>query len=213
MNRKRLSSIFQNNSLLFIVVFSTIFVIPMISGRIQEVFYNIAYSFIFLASVFSLEKRNRTLTAGAVLAFVLVWISQIFKLPQLFSISGLFTIIFFTLVISKLVAQIARSQQVDAAVIFEAINGYLLIGLTFSLFVGMVVRFDPHAFAINNQTGDLGPNIIYYTFVTMTTLGYGDIVPVSQSAKSLAMLISISGQMYVAILIALLVGKYSASKK
>ena len=119
---------------------------------------------------------------------------------------------FFTFVVVRLVFQIARSERVDGTVILEAINGYLLIGLTFSLFVSLVLRFNPNAFHLTNMSEDSLTNFIYYTFVTMTTLGYGDIVPVSPAAKSLAILISISGQMYVAILIALLVGKYSASR-
>ena len=53
---------------------------------------------------------------------------------------------------------------------------------------------------------------IYYSFVTMTTLGYGDITPVGPQARSLSILLSITGPMYIAILIAKLVGKYSSQK-
>jgi hypothetical protein len=52
--------------------------------------------------------------------------------------------------------------------------------------------------------------VLYYTFVTYTTTGYGDILPASQFAKTFTILIGISGQLYVAIIIALLVGKFSA---
>ncbi len=51
---------------------------------------------------------------------------------------------------------------------------------------------------------------IYYTFVTFTTLGYGDIVPLVPISKSLSLVISISGQFYIAIIIAMLVGKYAS---
>jgi len=50
-------------------------------------------------------------------------------------------------------------------------------------------------------------DFIYFSFVTMTTLGYGDIIPVSSLAKSITILVSISGQLYLAILVAMLVGK------
>jgi voltage-gated potassium channel Kch len=53
---------------------------------------------------------------------------------------------------------------------------------------------------------------IYYTFVTFTTLGYGDIVPQTPVARSLAILISITGQIYIAIIIALLVGKFAGGQ-
>ena len=53
---------------------------------------------------------------------------------------------------------------------------------------------------------------VYFSFVTMTTLGYGDIAPVASEARSLSILLSITGPMYVAILIAMLVGKYISGK-
>ncbi len=208
----QLFSLSRNNSLLLIFVLTVVFFVPILPREEQAFFYSVVYSFIFFSSIFALEYRRRILVGSATTVFILVWVAQLLHLPLLFSISSFLTMVFFTFVVVRLVFQIARSQRVDVAVILEAINGYLLIGLTFSLFVSVVVRFNPNAFTITNMTGDLQTNFIYYTFVTMTTLGYGDIVPVSPAAKSLAMLISISGQMYMAIIIALLVGKYSASR-
>ncbi len=213
MNKKSLFFNFtRNNSLLLMFVFTTIFLIPLSPRFSQPFFYDVAYSFIFFTSIFALEYRRKILTRVAVSAFVLIWLARILGMPLLLWTSGIFTIVFFTFIVIRLVVQIARSQVVNMTVIFEAINGYLLIGIIFSLFVGLLLRVDPNAFVAMNVTGDVKINVIYYTLVTMTTLGYGDIVPVSPPAKSLAMLISISGQMYVAILIALLVGKYSASR-
>jgi len=51
---------------------------------------------------------------------------------------------------------------------------------------------------------------IYFGFVTLTTLGYGDVTPVSPMARSMAVLIAITGQLYMTILIAMLVGKFLA---
>ena len=51
---------------------------------------------------------------------------------------------------------------------------------------------------------------LYYSFVTMTTLGYGDILPLSEQAKAITIILSILGPMFVAILIAMLVGKYAS---
>jgi voltage-gated potassium channel Kch len=56
-------------------------------------------------------------------------------------------------------------------------------------------------------------NYIYFGFVTLTTLGYGDVVPLTPAAKSLAIFTSITGQMYVAIIIAALVSKYLSQPK
>ncbi len=213
MKQFRVITFLRNNSVLLFVVLFTVFIIPLFPQSRRALLYNIGYSFIFLLSIFSLERRSRLLTSGAIVAFIFVWIAQFFQLPQLGGLASFITMIFFTLVVIKLVAQIVRSQTVTPSVIFEAINGYLLIGLMFSLFVSLILKFNPDAFAVTNVTEEILPNVVYYTFVTLTTLGYGDIVPISAPAKSLAMFISISGQMYVAILMALLVGKYLSHNK
>jgi voltage-gated potassium channel Kch len=103
-------------------------------------------------------------------------------------------------------------------VIVEAINGYLLIGFIFSVLVTFVMIFNPQAY---NFPDINSPNYyevshisdyLYYAFVTFTTLGYGDIVPQIPVARSLAILTSITGQIYIAIIIALLVGKFAGSQ-
>jgi voltage-gated potassium channel Kch len=111
---------------------------------------------------------------------------------------------------------ISRSRQVNAKIILESINGYLLMGVMFALLVALVMYDNPAAFRFpemlpqsTNPSNGFSDNI-YFTLVSMTTLGYGDIVPLSPGAKSLASFISVSGQLYIAIIIALLVGKFAS---
>jgi hypothetical protein len=56
-------------------------------------------------------------------------------------------------------------------------------------------------------------NSMYFGFVTFATLGYGDLIPVKQYAKSLSILIAVCGQLYVAVIISLLVGNFSSQSK
>ena len=64
------------------------------------------------------------------------------------------------------------------------------------------------------DAGNLGhfSEYLYFTFVTFTTLGYGDIVPLTPLARSISILISVCGPLYLAIIIAMLVGKYASQK-
>ena len=86
----------------------------------------------------------------------------------------------------------------------ESITGFLLGKL----------GVNEGSFSFHNLTVASGHNeypyhmYIYYAFITMTTTGYGDIVPLTPVARSLAVFISVTGQLYVAVVIALLVGKY-----
>ena len=87
------------------------------------------------------------------------------------------------------------------------------MGLLFSIWVAILINFLPNSFSGITPGHTSFQLNIYYTFVTMTTLGYGDITPQIPLAKSLSILISTSGQLYVAIIIAMLVGKFAGSKK
>jgi hypothetical protein len=100
----------------------------------------------------------------------------------------------------------------------DSIIGYLLMGLALSTLVILVSFIWPGSYNFNTMTladtKQLAPvsDYIYYTFITYTTTGYGDFLPLTPIAKSLAMLIGVSGQLYVAIIIAMLVGKFASSR-
>ena len=99
---------------------------------------------------------------------------------------------------------------VDANRLTGAVCVYLLLGVSIGLLNILVYKFAPDAF--RGLSGDStqwhGLDLLYYSFVTMTTLGYGDITPVAPMAKALAYLAAVVGQLYVAILIGALVGLY-----
>jgi len=90
--------------------------------------------------------------------------------------------------------------------ILGAVSGYLLLGLTWATIYGLVEAVYPGAFVRNVASGDRR-DWIYYSFVTLTTTGYGDITPVHPVARTLAILEALVGQLYPAILIARLVSQ------
>jgi hypothetical protein len=103
-----------------------------------------------------------------------------------------------------------RPGVVDAERIFAALDAYLLAGLVLGVCYLAVEQMWPGSFG--PATGgefDLD-RAVYFSFVTIATLGYGDIVPVSEPARGLAVLEAVGGQMYLAVLVARLVSLYSA---
>jgi Ion channel len=99
-----------------------------------------------------------------------------------------------------------RGGAVDAERIFAALDAYLLAGLVFGMCYWLLGRVDPVAF---NETDLSLARATYFSFVTLATLGYGDIVPRRELAQSLAIVEAVGGQMYLAVLIARLVSLYS----
>jgi hypothetical protein len=94
--------------------------------------------------------------------------------------------------------------------IVGAICVYLLLGLILSQTNMLINRYIPGSFnGIDlSETPTEGFTLIYYTFVTMTTLGYGDVTPEGALARVVAYLAAIAGQFYIAILVAMLVSQY-----
>ena len=98
--------------------------------------------------------------------------------------------------------------------IIGAICIYLLIGLNWSVFYLFINLVNPDSFhgLTSNAIGIQFSELLYYSYVTITTLGYGDITPAKPIARTLAYLEAIVGQFYVAVLVAWLVGMYLSNK-
>lgn len=97
--------------------------------------------------------------------------------------------------------------------IFGAICAYLLLGITWGSLYSVIEVSRPGSFQATGAMADAlkstesrGPVLVYYSFVTMTTVGYGDITPVSPPARTLSWMEAMMGQFYIAILVAALVG-------
>lgn len=149
----------------------------------------------------------------AIFTFAALWITRVFDLSALRIIASFVIISFFILLVIRVLIQIARSKVVDEGVIAESISGYLLMGLMFSFLVDVVILFFPDSVNFpGTDTPDMAESI-YFTFVTMSTLGYGDVLPTISITRSLSILVSVSGQIYLTVIIAMLVGKYISLKQ
>jgi hypothetical protein len=103
-----------------------------------------------------------------------------------------------------------RERVVDAEHVYAALSAYLLAGLCFGVLHWAIENAWPGSFG-EVGTGGTGagfplPTAIYFSFVTLATLGYGDVVPKSEVARGVAVLEAVGGQLYVAVMIARLVG-------
>ena len=140
---------------------------------------------------------------------VIIWVLHFFKFPSLTLFANCLSILFFGYTMIRILGFIFKSEKVTSDVIFAAIVVYLLVGITWGIVFRSMEIVQPGSFSIGEgleQHQRIA--FTYYSFVTLTTLGYGDISPLSPQAGTLAILEAIIGQLYVAVLIARLVGTY-----
>ena len=125
------------------------------------------------------------------------------------------TLAFLVLATRECFRQIASTNKMNANRIIGAICVYFLLGVIWSIMYALLEYTVPGSFAglSAENTSEWNPDWIYYSFVTITTLGYGDILPVSFFARALAYMEAVAGLFYVAILVAGLVSAYLAEKQ
>jgi hypothetical protein len=103
------------------------------------------------------------------------------------------------------------AKVADATTLLLAVNCYLVTGLVWAVFYVLVYEVDPAAFVLTGDPADPAwKHLYYFSFVTLTTLGYGDIQPVSALARSLAVAEATTGVLFTAVVVARLVGLYGA---
>ncbi|MGH8588751.1 MAG: potassium channel family protein [Gammaproteobacteria bacterium] len=103
------------------------------------------------------------------------------------------------------------ATRVDAEHLYAAVSAYLLAGIFFGLFYWVLEQIAPRTFA---AAGDFSrASALYFSFVTLATLGYGDIVPRTDVARGLAIVEGVGGQLFLAVMVARLVSLYTRGKE
>lgn len=99
------------------------------------------------------------------------------------------------------------ATQVDAEHLYAALSAYLLAGVYLGLSYWILEQIKPGTFSFTGQFSQA--SAIYFSFVTLATLGYGDIVPRADVARGIAIVEGVGGQLFLAVLVARLVSLYS----
>ena len=180
---------------------------------------SVLFSLVLLAGVFAVANRKRSLAIALVLAIPAIttrWINQLrpdLVHPAVFLVCALMLLAF---VIGHLLHFTLSAPVVTVDVLCASIAAYLMLGLMWTVAYWLVDQLTPGgAFSFNTNRGAQSMNGFtgfYFSFVTLSTVGYGDITPVSQAARWLAAMEAMTGLLYVAVLIARLVSLYSSAK-
>jgi voltage-gated potassium channel len=125
------------------------------------------------------------------------------------------TIVWMTYAIALIVAALFKMRRVTTDSIFGAIVAYLLAAVAFAFLFELVELSQPGSFSglpVGETEREMGNTMLYFSFVCLTTMGYGDIVPVSDLAQPLSVLEGVFGMLYLAVMIARLVGLHIVSR-
>lgn len=193
-------------SILCLLVFT-----PVLQGFIGvRILMNAFITAILIFGTYAASKKIYITTIAVSLALpmlVSIWLSHFADMPFLVFVGDCFAIAFLAFLVIVILSFIFGEQEVTTNVIYASIVTYLLIAIMWAFVYSVLESIQPGSFTIGKDQIDVGKRLyIYYSFVTITTLGYGDITPATDLANSFSFLEAVIGQLYIAILIARLVG-------
>ena len=176
-------------------------------GLIGHLSSTLFLAMIPLASAYALtEDRRKTMIILLIAApfVILDGLNVYFTSRVLMVVAVSFATILYFYIVSLLVKNLLSVRVVTANLIYCAISIYLLIGIMWAGIYSIVDGISPGSFSGTSETVDL----VYFSFVTLTTVGFGDVVPLSVFGKRLAVFEAAMGSIYMAVIIAMIVGRY-----
>lgn len=196
------------------ILFALLMVIfPFVKGDLGAFIFTILFSLILISSALTASGHKGVRAVGLtlmVVALVARWGFFLFGGDLLNDISYLFGTLALALVSLLLFLALFQTKEVSSNTIWQAISVYLLLGLAWACFYAFMEGLTPGSFkdSIYPDVALTFPTLIYFSFVTLATLGYGDILPTTQEARGLIIIEVLMGVLYMAILISRLVGTW-----
>jgi len=203
-------------SILFYSLLLTMVAVPLLNAfEANGILIDSLLTANLLAAVMPLHMgRNRRIL---IVVMLIVWLARPLALLLKHPTLSVITLAIWTL-IALLAAAAAllyafRAKRIDGEHIYAALSAYLLAGLFFGLLYWVLEQLESGAFTTSGAFSRM--TAIYFSFVTLATLGYGDVVPRTDVARGFAIIEGVGGQLFLAVLVARLVSLYTnhAEKK
>lgn len=192
------------------------FVMDLPQGDLIE---SMLLSFVMISAILVVGRSRRGFWVAVLLvspALLGKWANHLWPEhvpPTLFMAAA---ILFFAFVLIELLRFLLTVRRVDTDVLCTGLCGYLIIGMVWIPAYLLVAHLSPGAFSIAGGAGAVqtleGFNAFYFSFVTLCTVGYGDVAPLTKVARMLAVMQSIAGLFYVAVLMSRLVAIHTSNQ-
>ncbi len=170
--------------------------------------FSIFFTLILLNVVYTVASRTRVFYVVLVLTLValaLDWVGRLVELPAPALIRAGVSVLLLGLVVIVILRDVLRAEKVTAEKVTGGVCVYLILGILCAILFAALASHDPAALNVPLERDRPMSQMLYYSFVTMTTLGYGDIFASSTAARVLASLQALVGQLYLTVLVARLV--------
>ena len=201
---------------LFAALMLLVAVMPFLrQGALGAGILQLLFTLLLLSGLYAVSDGKRALVVAAGFAgpaLVFSWMGRFTANTALDGVGALLLAGFLVFTATQILKYIVRARRVTSELVFGAVCVYLMMGIVGALLFAVLDLWSPGSLALpagaGSGVGDATQfsAVAYYSFVTLTTLGYGDITPVSRLARSLSTMEAVTGQLYLAVLVARMVG-------
>ncbi len=204
-------------SSLLVTILLLLLLRPFLEGFVVARFLLTAlFTATLVSALYSVSRPAWAFTLGLALivpAIALTWLPHAVTVPRLELGRYLFTLLAFAFTAVVMVIHTLQAKRVTVEQISGALSAYLLMGLVWGLAYFLLESAAPGSLSFGSVSDEARFSAsVYYSFVTLTTLGYGDILPLTDRARSLAYVEAVIGQIYLAVLVGKLVGMFVSAK-
>lgn len=194
-----------------------IFILPLIPVKtnLTGIFISASLSIILLLGINIINGNKKIKRASLFVAILFVFLSTIKHISMykyLFILTFSLFAILLAVILFNVIKMLITTKEVKANLIAGAISGYLIMGICLAFFYSSLNAVNPN-FSTLAASDVSFQKLMYFAFVTMTTIGYGDIYPVSPMAQTASFMAGIFSQFYMAVVVAVIVGKLMNSAK
>lgn len=186
------------------------------TGGVWPVVFYAFYASMFVLATWLLSQSTpwrRAALASGVAVFIAGMVNSYAPSAQTVLAVYLTSIAYHVVIIVVLARYTFASRQVLTEVLLAATSLYLVLGSVFAAIYGVILWLDPASFAAPGGGAVQWQQLLYYSYVTLTTLGYGDILPMSYYAQAFAAFQAITGTLYTVLLLSRLVGMHATGGK
>jgi hypothetical protein len=203
--------------LLLLSLFFMISLRPFLDGLVGAILLaDIFLSCVLLSGIYALSKQQLVLRTACALAFFIFLFKIIYYISgneHIFTVQIVLSMLFIAQMLIMILRHILTEKEVTGDLIMGGACAFVLLGLVWAFAYYLLEIYQPNSFKGIEERSDDMWDFFYYSFVTLTTLGYGDILAVSKQARGLTILEAIVGQLYLAIMISRLVSLHIAEAR
>jgi hypothetical protein len=192
-------------------------ILPFVSNlESKPLITTILVSIWIIVGIFSSELSSEKIKIARILGILTLMSDWFFyfrpDIKWTFILSVIATCLFFGSIIIGSIKGLMKSEKVSINLVSAAITVYVMIGFLGAMICRAMQILNPTSFFLADMKADMA-TFLYFSFITITTVGYGDLLPQTVPAQFLSMYLAIIGQLYLAVVMSIIIGKYLYAKR